>query len=508
MNESSWHTIKYNLSQHSAAPKPLKYKTPVILTLLDEIGQPAIMITAADEQKWQKEANNHTDTPLTLLHLGEALFGREQHPEAALPIFKQVFAETPRTSPIHGIAAWDGALARYKFGAYASSASAFQNLQHCNFVGISHRSASLMERHAAACAGYHDEHIAFGIPEPPRLDPMCGVAALAVWLRAHHKNYSQNSLLKACRVTGEGSTLGDVLTAAKKLGLDAKAVTADDTGLKELPKPALAYVEHDHFIAVTKADKKGVTYICADCGPWPGGAVHLTWKQWHMLNPGLYGVFTSPGSMSDREMASVGSSKVQLASTTMVAGLNMPVNLFGLHVKLYLAPVGTLGCGGKLEGEKCPCPTNCPMFSARTCIPGGPSWGDPVNLATGEEEYKPEVDLNVYNPIGPSVTWSRTYDSLRAPRFNGTYEFTDYGVGWSQNYNISVLVQVTGSISPETGTRTNTTPIGPTGSTTTIYLIYPNGARVQITVKEIYKKYGFRENQYPQNMQGIHLLCR
>ncbi len=365
-----------------------------------------------------------------------------------------------------------------------------------------------MERHAAACAGYHDEHIAFGIPEPPRLDPMCGVAALAVWLRAHHKNYSQNSLLKACRVTGEGSTLGDVLTAAKKLGLDAKAVTADDTGLKELPKPALAYVEHDHFIAVTKADKKGVTYICADCGPWPGGAVHLTWKQWHMLNPGLYGVFTSPGSMSDREMASVGSSKVQLASTTMVAGLNMPVNLFGLHVKLYLAPVGTLGCGGKLEGEKCPCPTNCPMFSARTCIPGGPSWGDPVNLATGEEEYKPEVDLNVYNPIGPSVTWSRTYDSLRAPRFNGTYEFTDYGVGWSQNYNISVLVQVTGSISPETGTRTNTTPIGPTGSTTTIYLIYPNGARVQITVKEIYKKYGFRENQYPQNMQGIHLLCR
>lgn len=106
-------------------------------------------------------------------------------------------------------------------------------------------------------------------------------------------------------MTGRGSNLRDVLNAAKKLGVVARPVTADDRGLIALPKPLVAYVEHDHYIAVVRADKRGVSYLCSDCGPWPGGRVDLTWKQWHALDPVLYVAITKPGLASDRWLRTV-----------------------------------------------------------------------------------------------------------------------------------------------------------------------------------------------------------
>ncbi len=480
-DETAWHSIKYNTSRVSAKPHPVQHIHPASLSLLDEVGRPAVAISPSGFAMLEAAAHAKYPSALALLHYGEALFGLQRHPQAALPYFKRAFARAAQRSAIRGLAAWDGAMARYRFSAYAASAAAFSNLQHSGFAGFSHRSASLMERHVAACAGYHDEHSAIGIPEPPKLDPFCGASALAVWLRAKHKDYQKAYLTKVCRVTGEGSTLADVLQAAKRVRVNALAVTADDSGLRELPKPLLAYVEHDHFIAVTKANSSGVTYVCSDCGPWPGGSVHLTWKQWRMLNPGLYAVFTNPGSNSDRAIASVGRSSVQLASAVLAAGIVPHVNAFGIHVKLYLAYAQNLGCGGKLEGQKClpfvHCPMNCESINS-----SDPKYGDPVNLATGEEEYGPLTDLTVYNPIGPSVTWSRIYDSLRAPRFNGTYEYTDYGVGWSQSYNTSVLVQNVPIPPPGGGGPANSTsPNTQGGGSTNIYIIYPNGSRIQIT---------------------------
>jgi hypothetical protein len=63
----------------------------------------------------------------------------------------------------------------------------------------------------------------------------------------------------------------------------------------------------------------------------------------------------------------------------------------------------------------------------------GPSAGDPVNLATGEEQYEPAADLMIYNPIGPSVSFSRLYNSLRPVA--AYYNSDDLGVGWSHSYN-------------------------------------------------------------------------
>ncbi len=479
-NDAAWHTIRYHISRYSAVPRRRHYAIKPDLSLLDEVGRPAVAITRTQFAVLKAAANTRRATPLALLHYGEALFGAEEHPEAALPYFKRAFAGAAGTSPVRGLAAWDGALARYRFGAYEASAEAFARLQHSGFAGLSHRSVSLMERYAAACAGYHTEHSDHGIPEPPKLDPFCGASALAVWLKARHKECDKAYLAKICRVTGEGSTLADVLHAAERIGVHARAVTADDRGLCELPKPALAYVEHDHFIAVTQADKSGVDYICSDCGPWPGGVVHLTWKQWRMVDPGLYAVFTTPGSGADKEIASVGRQGVQLASSVLEAGIVPHVNIFGVHVKLYVAPAGSLGCGGKLEGQKCPAYKCCPKYTPSPSK-HGPVQADPVNLATGEEEYGPLTDLKVYNPIGPSVTWSRIYDSLRAPRSNGTYEYIDYGVGWSQSYNISVLVQSVPLPPPGGGGTGSFAPNTSVGTSTNIYIVYPNGSRIQLT---------------------------
>jgi hypothetical protein len=80
-------------------------------------------------------------------------------------------------------------------------------------------------------------------------------------------------------------------------------------------------------------------------------------------------------------------------------------------------------------------PPSCPCQGSGT----GPSVGEPVNLATGEEEYTPNADLTVYNPNGPSIVWSREYDSLRVAgagyrEGDGTYQCSDYGIGWTESY--------------------------------------------------------------------------
>ena len=66
----------------------------------------------------------------------------------------------------------------------------------------------------------------------------------------------------------------------------------------------------------------------------------------------------------------------------------------------------------------------------------GPTEGDPVNVALGEEEYTPPADLFVYNPIGPSVTWGRIYNSLRG--HDNVHNFDDFGYSWSQPFNFGI----------------------------------------------------------------------
>ena len=65
---------------------------------------------------------------------------------------------------------------------------------------------------------------------------MCGIEAIAAWLRANGRPYDKKTVLPTCRVTGEGSNLSDLERAASKLGLHHYVFTADEAGLKALPR--------------------------------------------------------------------------------------------------------------------------------------------------------------------------------------------------------------------------------------------------------------------------------
>lgn len=91
----------------------------------------------------------------------------------------------------------------------------------------------------------------------------------------------------------------------------------------------------------------------------------------------------------------------------------------------------------------------------------GPSWPDPVNLATGCETYAHDPDLEIYNPSGPSVAWQRHYSGQQALSGVAGYGSPGLSRGWAHNYDLYVQT-VAGSWDPVT-------------------LNYPNGAKETLT---------------------------
>jgi hypothetical protein len=83
-----------------------------------------------------------------------------------------------------------------------------------------------------------------------------------------------------------------------------------------------------------------------------------------------------------------------------------------------------------------------------------PSSADYVNLASGVFEHRPPADIVVYNPIGPSVSFSRTYRSKLAQEGY-------FSPGWVHKYDITIS--------------------GTAGSWGTLTLRYPNGATEYLT---------------------------
>jgi len=461
---------------------------PVPLTILDAAGILDRSVKPAEVALWKARLHSPSlpaaEAAQLHLWLGEWTLAQQQ-PVQARQQFVQAARLTRVKNPLHGIAAYDTAISLFREGAYQSAADAFRGLLGPQMSpGYDMRQASLWLRHARACAGYHDDHAKLGIPEPPVLDPLCGAAALAACLRASHKAYDKQTVLRACRVTGEGSTFNDVLAAGRNLHMDAQGISADEAGLQALPKPAVAYVEQDHFVAVIRADRRGVSYLCSDCGLWPGGRVDLTWQQWRALDPGVYITVTAPGAPQGKRISQAletPSAAIGRTAPTHYASLLPPVrvsmigSLSKLHLKVhaaalpvlsghiarYVASPGGVTCGVKPSALHCPPTIKCPMDHGNPCA-------DPVNLATGEEEYQPSPDLTVYNPRGPSVVWARTYNSLRPPGAgyspgDATYECSDFGVGWTQSYNVGVW-------DPSGGTGS--------GNSSAKYIYFPNGSRI------------------------------
>ena len=399
-------------------------------------------------------------------------------------------------------------------GAYQQASRDFHRLLTPKTArrGYDQRDCVLWWRHARSCEAYHADNAKFGIPEPPRLDPLCGAAALASALQVAGRRYDKATLRANCRITGLGSSLQDLIHAANKMGMAAQAVRADDKGLMALPKPLIAHVERDHFVSVIKADKQGVTYLCADCGTWPGGAVHLKWKQWHTLSADAYGVITPKGGAWDVGLTRLADAKgnvkglVELASLKQSTALS-PQMLSQLATIAELIKSNSISCititaeiicSWIIISLHCCCQVCCPTHHINIDMSSGATFGDPVNLATGEEEYQPAPDLTVYNPKGPSVSWQRIYNHLRngevptaqadwtnipqSPHVIGPHNYSnsDYGTGWSQGYNMYVY-------DPD---RVSGNPQVPVGGQTTIDLPFTQSMQTSGSNEEIHDFFG------------------
>ena len=453
----------------AAMPAPPAALQPSSETLWDDTGHLKLPATEAQVQAWKQEIKtthpgSHRAAELHLW-LGEVALARDKQPNVGLWHLREAKRLASAKDPLHYLAAYDNAVGLFYAGAYQDSEDAFSSLLAVRHTadGFNRETAALWLRHVSACAGYHALHSALGIPEPPRLDPLCAAAALAARLQVMGLPSDKATLLRACRVTGEGSNMQDILDAGPKLGVHAQAVTADDQGLMALPKPVVAYVEHDHFIALTHADKHGVSYLCSDCGPWPGGRVDLTWQQWHTMDAGMYVVVTQPGTVWDRTLTALktpSNPTLQVASSHLMGVLPRRVEslvpgwpLLRGHVVMDQTPTTPVQCGAPPFCLICLIDSLMPLDllpMSVAHVDGNPQGGDPVNLANGQEEYGPDPDLTVYNPAGPSLTWKRVYQTLRGPgqsypsgtggNYDATIQSDDFGTGWTQPYNVGVIV--------------------------------------------------------------------
>lgn len=385
-DDPAWHTIDYHAGERGGAKrKTVAGPRIASLTLLDGMGRLSRPLPDSRVLDWKRQLHAAKILPnatAARLHLGlgEVALGRDEQPALALWHFQRAQALSKTGSDLHGLAAYDSATTLFYEGAYTQSASAFRKVLTAKpaLRGFDRRTCALWLKHANACRGYHDERAALGITEPPKLDPLCGASALAQSLKMMGRPYDKRSVLANMRVTGRGSNLRDVLNGAEKMGLRARAVQSDDAGLIALPKPLVAYVEHDHFVSLLRADKAGVSYLCSDCGAWPGGKINLTWAQWHKMEATAYGVICKPGSDMDNALARLAEhvTDVTAAPTGQnalippartaqipgVPGLSGDSVLLGRlrrHVSCFKTQ-NPVSCTFTPSSPECQCPAHCP----------------------------------------------------------------------------------------------------------------------------------------------------
>ena len=167
------------------------------LTLLDEVGRLAHPVTTVEVVGWRNDLHTGKvigeEAAKRQLWLGEWELAKNESPVQAAWHFALARNLSVPTHPCYGLATYDNALALFYEGAYAKATEAFRHMLsgHTGMTGIEGRTCALWLRHAGACAGYHTAREALGIVEPKRLDPLCGVEALAACLRGRGLSYDK-----------------------------------------------------------------------------------------------------------------------------------------------------------------------------------------------------------------------------------------------------------------------------------------------------------------------------
>lgn len=86
----------------------------------------------------------------------------------------------------------------------------------------------------------------------------CGAACLAMATRHFGRPVSLAYIRKLVHTGSDGTSLAAIVAGAESVGLRARAVKASKSRLHELPMPAIAHVEGNHWVTVYDADEKTV----------------------------------------------------------------------------------------------------------------------------------------------------------------------------------------------------------------------------------------------------------
>jgi len=100
----------------------------------------------------------------------------------------------------------------------------------------------------------------------------CGLACLAAVSEYLHGEHALVEIRELARHSGRGETLLEIRDLAERIGLNARGVGVELSGLKQIIKPAILHWDMNHFVVLERTTRRGIVIMDPAAGrmevPW------------------------------------------------------------------------------------------------------------------------------------------------------------------------------------------------------------------------------------------------
>jgi len=101
----------------------------------------------------------------------------------------------------------------------------------------------------------------------------CGLACMAAVSEYLHGEHALVEIRELARHSGRGETLLELRDLAERIGLNARGVGVELSGLKLISKPAILHWDMNHFVVLERTTRRGIVIMDPAAGrmevPWP-----------------------------------------------------------------------------------------------------------------------------------------------------------------------------------------------------------------------------------------------